>query len=574
MTQVSHRARSVQDLVLGRAGDQRIGLVFENRSWTWEEVTRASAQRAHVLRSLRRDGPFHIGVLLENVPDFLFLLGGAALAGATVVGINPTRRGTELERDIRHTDCQLIVTDERRATLLDELDVALPRDRVLDVTDPAWAVRLAASDVALTEDPVEPEDLFMLIFTSGSTGAPKAVRVSHQRLARTGSLGFSTEDVLYCAMPLFHGNALASCWVPALASGARIVLRRRFSATGFLPDVLANRVTFFNTVGRALSYVLATPPSPDDAHTTLKLVLAPEASPRDAEAFRQRFGCRVVEGYGSSEGTIVLHPRRGAPPGSLGKPVGNADIAVVDPRTRVERVPAVIDADGRVLNPDEAIGEIVRRDVGASFEGYYNNDQAQAERVRDGWFFSGDLGYRDSEGWFFFAGRQGDWIRVDGENFAASSVERIMERLPGASGVAVYGVPDAHSGDQVMATVEMADPASFDPSEFAAFLADQRDLGTKWAPRFVRVIGRLPVTGTNKIDRQRLRALRWLPADWAADIIWWRPDPRASANYVQMTERDADRLAAEFVRNGRSSVLLGQPAVGGLADSRHPRQTQ
>jgi fatty-acyl-CoA synthase len=103
--------------------------------------------------------------------------------------------------------------------------------------------------------------LFALIFTSGSTGAPKAVRVTQGRMAAaSAAMPFSTDDVLYCAMPLFHGNALSSNLVPALAAGATVVLRRRFSASAFLPDVRQHGATFFNTVGRAVSYILTTPP--------------------------------------------------------------------------------------------------------------------------------------------------------------------------------------------------------------------------------------------------------------------------------------------------------------------------
>ena len=167
--------------------------------------------------------PFHVGVLLDNVPEYVFLLGGAALAGATVVGINPTRRGDELAHDIRHTDCGLVVHRGRvRTAFSTDLDLGIAADRILTVESDAWhAVARRARRCAHTRRRCPgPETLFVLIFTSGSTGAPKAVRGTQGRFARSGArMPFGPDDVLYCPMPLFHGNALASNFVPAVTLG-------------------------------------------------------------------------------------------------------------------------------------------------------------------------------------------------------------------------------------------------------------------------------------------------------------------------------------------------------------------
>jgi len=119
---------------VARAEDDHPGLLFGDDSWSWREVVAESARRAALAAELRQPGPFHVGVLLENGPEYLFWLGGAALSGATVVGINPTRRGAELARDIRHTDCQLIVTDDPGRQTLADLDPGVDDDRILIVT--------------------------------------------------------------------------------------------------------------------------------------------------------------------------------------------------------------------------------------------------------------------------------------------------------------------------------------------------------------------------------------------------------------------------------------------------------
>jgi fatty-acyl-CoA synthase len=529
---------TVAGLVAARAGDGRIGLVFDDREWTWAAVVEEAAARAAWLASLRRDGPFHVGVLLENTPEYLFLLAGAALAGAVVVGINPTRRGGELAADIRHTDCQLIVTDGRDD--LDGLDTGVPAERIF--REGTYAPRAAN----LPGTRPASGDLYLLIFTSGSTGAPKAVRMTQGRAAGIAArVRFGPDDVIYCAMPLFHGNALNAAVFPAFATGARLVLRRKFSATGFLPDVRRYGCTFFNTVGRAIAHINATAPTAHDRDHRLKWVLGPETSEPDKVAFTDRFGVAIFEGYGSSENAIILNPA----PGALGTAPSGVDVAVVDPATGQECPRARFDAGGRLLNPDAAIGELVGRNVAGRFEGYYNNRGAEAERLHDGWYWSGDLAYRDDGGVFYFAGRAGDWLRVDSENFAAAPVERILARAPGVAGVAVYPVPDARTGDQVMAAVEPAAGAAFDPDRFAAFLTAQADLGPKWVPRYVRVVTALPVTGTDKVDKQPLRAEGWR----TTDPLWHRP-PRTDA-FVPFTADDRAALEADLTRNGRANLL-------------------
>lgn len=546
-------AATVAELVRSRADDDHVGLLFEDCQWTWREVVGECRRRAAVLEAIRRPGAFHVGVLLENTPEHLFVLGGAALAGATIVGINPTRRGDELARDIRHTDCQLVLTSADQAHLLDGLDVGVARDRILVVGTDEYAALLDEAAVAELEAPeVRPESLYYLIFTSGSTGAPKAVRMTQGRAARAATRTmFTSDDVVYSAMPLFHGHALSAAVFPSLQSGATLLLRRRFSASAFLPDARRYGATFFSTVGRGLAHILATPPSPHDRDHKLRRVLAPEAASPDIAAFSERFGVEVFEGYGSSENAVIVMPTPGTPPGSIGKARQGDDVAVVDPATGVERPRARLDADGRLLNAADAIGELVGRAAAANFEGYYNNPDAEAERTRNGWYWTGDLAYRDEEGFFWFAGRAGDWIRVDGENFSSAPVERILARAPGVAGAVVYAVPDARTSDQVMAALELEPDAAFDPVAFETFLAGQRDLGVKWAPRYVRVTTRLPVTGTNKVDTKPLRAERWE----TTDPVWWRPG--RDAPYRLMTAEDVGALRAEFVANRRQHLVEG-----------------
>ncbi len=196
---------------------------------------------------------------MPNLPEYAFQMFGAALAGACIVGINATRRGAELARDIEHTSCQFVVADATYAELV---------DGPVRVEEQPWAGHAGA---ALPEVDPPPSTLMCLLLTSGSTSAPKAAMRSQGRLAGGAGIGFGAKDTLYCPMPLSHGNALSAALFPALARGSRLLLRDRFSATSWLDDVRTHGVTFTNTVGRALGYVLATPPSPHDRDHRLKV---------------------------------------------------------------------------------------------------------------------------------------------------------------------------------------------------------------------------------------------------------------------------------------------------------------
>ena len=553
---------TVASMLARRAGDDHPGLRFEDETYRWSEIVAAAAVRGRLASALRGDGPFHIGVLLDNVPEYLFWIAGAALVGAAVVGVNPTRRGAELARDIRHTDCHILVTDRAHRPLLEGLDLGPAATCVLQMDDPAYLELLGAhDDPTLPEQTVGPGDRLLLLFTSGSTGAPKSVVCSQGRLARIGGripdlYGIDRSTTTYNAMPLFHGNALMANWAGVLATGATFSMRRRFSASAFLPDVRRFGASYFNYVGRALAYVLATPEAPDDADNPLERGFGTEASARDRQRFSARFGCRLIESYGASEGALAIGWAPGAPPGALGRPLNGEDVIVADPATGAECAPARFDTHGALVNGDEAIGEIVGRNVVERFEGYYKNPEADRERIRHGWYWSGDLGYRDAGGWLYFAGRTSDWLRVDSENFAAAPVEAILARLPGAVMVAVYPVPDPRTGDQVMAALELEPHTAFDPHRFGAFLAAQRDLGTKWAPRFVRLVERMPLTATNKVHKVPLRAQSWT----TTDRVYWRRGRELV--YVALTEADRRRLEAQAAEHGRPSAIPLPSAAG------------
>lgn len=329
-----------------------------------------------------------------------------------------------------------------------------------------------------------------------------------------------------------------ACWSIALATGANFALRRKFSASGFLPDVRRFGATFAHYVGKPLAYVLATPERADDADNPLKVVYGNEGSPSAIADFGRRFDVRVVDGFGSTEGGVLISRLPGTPPGALGPlPAG---IAVLDPDTGFPCPVARFDSAGRIVNADAATGELVNTAGTGSFAGYYKNPDAETERVRNGQYWSGDLGYVDADGYVYFAGRSSGWMRVDGENLGTAPIEHIAARHPGVVEVAAYAVPDPQVGDRVAVAVVAA--TGFDIDEFAEFLSKQRDLGPKQLPSFVRVTADLPKTATYKVLGRALSAQRWN----SPDPTWFRA--AGTASFVPVTAELSARLDAELDR--------------------------
>jgi fatty-acyl-CoA synthase len=500
-------AETIQQLLRERAEDDGVAVRHGEDSWTGREHGAAASAVAATLVGLADpDRPMHVATLLGNTPDMLAMMAAAGLGGFTLCGINNTRRGDGLVQDVRRAEAQLLVTDAEHRPLLDGLD--LTGVRVLDTSSEEWAALVAGAGPLTPHREVEAMDTFMMIFTSGTSGDPKAVQVSHlmvlfSGLNLQGRFELGPDDVCYVAMPLFHSNAVVAGWSPAVCAGATIV-PAKFSASRFLADVRQYGVTYMNYVGKPLAYVLATPEQDDDADNTLRVAFGNEASDRDIDEFGRRFGCDVWDGFGSTELAVIITREPGTPPGSIGK--GFDGVAIYDAETVTECAVAEFDDDGKLVNADAAVGELVNTTGGGYFQGYYNDQQANDDRMRHGMYWSGDLAYRDAGGWIYLAGRTADWMRVDGENLAAAPIERVLQRLPAVNRVAVYAVPDEHVGDQVMAAIVLQDDATLTPGELEEFLAAQADLSAKAWPRFVRIAPDLPSTATNKVLKRELAA--------------------------------------------------------------------
>ncbi len=544
----------------------RPAVKFGDRTWTHGEYVAEAQRFAQLFRArLPEGGPPHVGVLLDNTPDYLFALGGAALSGSAVVGLNHTRRGEHLLRDIEHAHVGLLITEPRHEALLEPVVDRLPvaGDRVLvttrfaDDADPAPSLGKSLDDALAGvpgDDPgVEPgpDALWCLIFTSGTSSAPKAVICTQRRLLVTGNrmgmmLDLTADDVGYVSMPLFHSNALMVGWAPSIVHGASVGLARRFTASRWLRDIRRYGSTYFNYTGKPLAYLLATPEQPDDADNPLRVAYGNEGSPELVERFSTRFGVEVIDAYGATEGGVAVDRDADERAGALGR-VG-PDIKIVD-EEGTEKPRARFDEHGRLLNAADCVGEMVNTAGAGPFEGYYDNPEANERTLRFGWYWTGDLGYLDDDGYLYFAGRNADWLRVDGENFPAAPIEAALAHHPDVILATVYGVPDDQAGDQVMAGLVLREGTRFDPVGFAHWLDVSTEIGPKWRPRYLRVLREPPTTGTNKIVKRVLVQAKWRSDLVDGDDVFVRL--RGEDAYRRFTPDDERALHDSFVHYQR-----------------------
>lgn len=444
-----------------------------------------------------------VALMLPNCADFVTLWFGASLLGAVLVPINSGLKGDGLRYILEHSDSKLAVVDEAYEDAFEEAAPAGAGPSLRLVRGRSGAGSLAELLAGGYADPgaveVAPADLASILYTSGTTGRSKGVMNPHNAFVTAaqefcrGYVRVREDDSFFTSLPLFHVNAQMLSTMGSLLSGRPLTLSPRFSASGFLDEISESGATVFNYIGAMLTMVHKQPPSDRDVDNPARLAIGGAAPATLWRAFEQRFGLSILEIYGLTEtATFCL----GSPPddirvGKLGRPTGWAEV-------RIAR------EDGSEAEAGEA-GEIVirgRRDD-VLFDGYYKNESATAEAMGGGWFHSGDRGRRDPDGYFVFLDRLKDVIRRRGENVSSYEVERIVNAYPGVAESAAIGVPSELGEEDVMVVVVPRDGSDLDPSGLVDHCA--RELAGFMVPRYVRLVGALPKTATERVQKFVLR---------------------------------------------------------------------
>jgi acyl-CoA synthetase (AMP-forming)/AMP-acid ligase II len=347
------------------------------------------------------------------------------------------------------------------------------------------------------------DDEAIIIYTSGTTGKPKGCLLTHGNLLANarqivGWLGFGPDDRLLTVMPLFHMNAVTVTTMSALYAGGSTVVATRFSATRFWQTVAGHSVTSFGSVATMLSLLLKHYPDGVPAGldvSKLRFGMCGSA-PVPAEVlrrFEETFGCLVVEGYGLSESTCRATfnpPDARRRPGSCGLPIGNEM--------------RVVDEEDRDVGEGVA-GEIVLRGENI-FKGYYHNEEATRRAFRGGWFHTGDVGYRDKDGFYYIVDRKSDMIIRGGENIYPREIDELLYAHPSVAEAAAYGVPDELYGEEVAASVVLKEGHAATAEEIIAFCRER--LAEYKCPKTVRFVESLPKGPTGKVLKRELAGAR------------------------------------------------------------------
>jgi len=483
----------------------------------------------------------HVAVLMDNCPEQLLAMWGAARAGYVTVPVNAAAKGQLLAYFLNHADCSALVVEEALLPrFLDICDAAplVQQVFVVRVTragapeTPAWQPgQVLASGARLHDfadlvddtaqatpagEPPAPEaaprfaDLAMLMFTSGTTGPSKAIMFSHAQLIYWGTdvafhHEYTPDDIAYVCLPLFHGNAFLGSTMGSLMAGSAIALAPRFSVSHFWRHVRDSGATVFNGVGAVTNFLWKQPPAPEDRHHRVRRChLAPV--PSFAAEFEQRFGMRIMSAFGLTDyclGAAYNTQSRRDKLGSCGLPRAGVQVRIVD------------EDDFDV--PPRTPGEILLRNNnpwGASL-GYYKQPEATLASRRNLWFHTGDRGWIDEDGYVWYTDRIKDAIRRRGENISAFEVEEVIRTHPAVADVAVYPVRAA-SEDEVAASITLRPGAAFDGADLLEHC--NRNLAYFMVPRYIDIVDSMPMTLSQKIEKYKLRQ----QAEARLDTLWDR----------------------------------------------------
>jgi long-chain acyl-CoA synthetase len=500
--------KNLRDLLEARAdaAPEKVFLFSEadGRRFTYREFDAAVNRAANVLSAHGIGKGDVVSLLLPNSAEYVIAYFACFKLGALAGPVNSLLKPEEMAYVVGNSEAQLLLYSAQFDAQVSELRREVETLREALVFDDERAATEGQTDETPARGATEltRDDEAIIIYTSGTTGKPKGCLLTHGNLLANARqivewLGFKADDRLLTVMPLFHMNAVSVTTMSALHAGGSTVTSPRFSASRFWQIVNDYQVTSFGSVATMLSVLLKTYPEgvPAGLSTDQLRFAMCGSAPVPAEVmrrFEETFNCLVVEGYGLSESTCrstFNPPDRRRRPGSCGMPIGNEM--------------RVVDEEDRELPEGEA-GEIVMRGENI-FKGYFKNEGATARAFRGGWFHTGDVGFRDPEGFYHIIDRKSDMVIRGGENIYPREIDELLYSHPAVAEAAAFGVPDPLYGEDVAAFVVLKEGHTATGEEVAdycrAHLADYK------CPKTVRVVTSLPKGPTGKVLKRELQAL-------------------------------------------------------------------
>ena len=506
-----------------RKNAKKIFLYFADLEVSYEEFDRNVNRAANVFLELGIKKGDRVCFFLPNSPEFIYGWLGLAKIGAVLVPINTNYRTEEAKYIVNHSEANTILV---HSSLNDVVEKIRPETPLLknylylgedihnrDYID--FTKALDGSTTALMTVDISEEDICEIMYTSGTTGPSKGVIMTHKYCILAGygyryAMAVTPDDRLFTCLPFFHANAQAYSTMGALTSEASLIVVKKFSASRFWDQIRQYRATLFNYIGAMLTILSKQPESDRERDHHVRAAYGTPAFDREFQDYMEnRYGITLVSGYGLTEcafGLIQpLHGLRKAK--SLGLPKQIPDAGFVN------AVKIVNENEEAV--PPGTVGEIVIRNP-AVMKGYFKEPELTQKAIRDGWLYTGDQGWMDGDGYFFFSDRKKDVIRRRGENVSSIEVESVINAHEKVLESAVIGVPSELHDDDIKAFVMLKPNQTLEPLELVKWCKDR--LAYFKIPRYIEFRTEFPKTPTHRVEKYKLKAEQKDPARDCFDL--------------------------------------------------------
>ncbi|MDQ3175068.1 MAG: long-chain fatty acid--CoA ligase [Acidobacteriota bacterium] len=501
LKQIPNNLRELLEQRAGEAPDKHfLFSEADGRRFSYAEFDAAVNRTAALLVSQGVQKGDVVSLLMPNCAEYIIAYFACWKVGALAGPVNSFLKSHELVYIVSNSEAKVLLVHSDFWPTIEGIRSDLPALRaVLRFDDEVQATHDAGPAQDLPQAKVNKDDEAIIIYTSGTTGKPKGCLLTHGNVIANARqiaewLNFTEHDRLLTMMPLFHMNAVSVTTMSALYSGGSTVISPKFSASRFWEIISNYQITSFGSVATMLSMLLTTYPDgvPEGLKTDRLRFAMCGSAPVPAEVlkrFEETFNCLVIEGYGLSESTCrsTFNPpdeRRRA--GSCGLPIGNEM--------------RVVDDDDRGVE-EGALGEIVLRGENI-LKGYYKNFDATATAFRNGWFHTGDIGYRDPDGFFYIVDRKSDLIIRGGENIYPREIDEVLYQHPAVAAAATIGVADPLYGEEVAAFIVLKEGATATEEELIGFCRER--LADYKCPTTVRFLSEIPKGPTGKLLKREL----------------------------------------------------------------------
>lgn len=468
---------------------ERVALIRDKKRFTYEQVNRAVNAVAHLLRSSGIGKGDKVALMLPNIPEFVYAYFGALKCGAVAVTLNTASTPYELTHLLNNSDSKILITQSAQVKKFDEIKDRLTACRTVAAVESLFEEGgllpgIPDEDFPLSAD-IRPEDPAVMIYTAGLTGRPLGAVLSHRNLCSQVDviqeiMKRTPDDVALALIPLFHAFGATTNMLLVIRAGAAMVMMDRLTMEGLFSAIEKERITYISAVPRLYMGMIFYEKAPKYDLSSLKVCITGGAPmpPEFIPVFEQKFGITVFEGYGLTEASPVCSVNRlDKKPvlGSIGVPMPGVEMKVVDDW-------------GREL-PCNQIGEVVVKGDNVML-GYYNDEQATASVIRDGWLHTGDLGRIDEEGYIFLTGRKKRMIITSGFNVYPREVETVLKLHPAVASCYAAGKEDLMRGEIVKAFVVLK--KGFDVSDKEIIRHCKHYLSYYKVPREVEFVEKLP----------------------------------------------------------------------------------